>query len=315
MMQRDHILRASPAGPSTSLRAFLAPALLFCLLWSSAFIAGKAGLASAPPLLLLAARFLIAGLLMVLAVSLLGLRPPQGNAGRNAWAIVLLLGLLNNALYLGMSFTALQSLPAGFVVVIVSTAPILTAILAHFLLGETLNARRITGLALGIIGVWMIVQTRLGDGGAPEIPGLVLVGLSALSLAFGTIAYKRYATGLPLLWVNAWSTLAGGLVLLPLTLAWEDLSAVTWDLTLAAALGHLVLAVSVGAMLLWFWLIRFVGAGKASSIHFLNPVFGLLLAWLVLGEIPAWNEMLGVIPVSLGVLLVVSAGRGSVTRR
>jgi drug/metabolite transporter (DMT)-like permease len=47
------------------------------------------------------------------------------------------------------------------------------------------------------------------------------------------------------------------------------------------------------------------GASKASTLHFLNPPLGLFLAWLLLDEVPAWNELLGVFPVSLGVLLVV----------
>jgi drug/metabolite transporter (DMT)-like permease len=307
-MDSEHVTR--PAVEFAPTLKLAATAMLFCTLWSSAFIAGKAGLASAPPLFLLTVRFLVAGALMALAVTAMGVRPAARSGGPSPWLIAIVLGVLNNALYLGMSFYALQSLPAGFVVVIVSTAPILTALIAHFTLGESLTAQKIAGLMLSIAGVWLILHARLTGAGAPQLLGVVLVSLSALSFAGGTVVYKRYAAGMPLLWVNAWSTLAGGLVLLPVTLVLEDLAAVTWDMTLLAALGHLVLAVSIGAMLLWFWLIRFVGAGRASSFHFMNPVLGVLLAWLVLNETPGWGELLGVIPVSLGVLLVVRGGRG-----
>lgn len=151
------------------------------------------------------------------------------------------------------------------------------------------------------------MHTRINESDFSELLGVMLVVISAFALASGTVIYKRYATQIPALWVNAWSTLLGALMLLPIALTLEDVDVdvVDWNVTLLGTIGCLVFVVSIGAMLLWFWIIRVIGASKASTLHFLNPILGLLLAWLLLAEVPRWNELLGVLPVSLGVLLVV----------
>ena len=282
-----------------------ATGVLFSTLWSSAFIAGKVGLDAAPPLYLLAVRFLVAGILMISASIAITSWRPYYTDGWRPWLLVLLLGLLNNAAYLGMSFYALQSLPAGLVVLIVSTAPIVTAVMAYFTLGESLTGQKIIGLLVSLAGVGVIMYPRIDRGDFSEILGIILVSISALALASGTVVYKRYAAQIPALWVNAWSTLFGALMLLPVALTLDNITAVKWNATLFGTIGYLVFVVSIGAMLLWFWLIRMAGASKASTLHFLNPPLGLFLAWLLLDEVPTWNELLGVFPVSLGVLLVV----------
>jgi len=282
-----------------------AAGVLFSALWSSAFIAGKVGLDAAPPFYLLTARFLVGGILMMSASVVITSWRPYYTDGWRPWLLVLLLGLLNNVFYLGMSFYALQSLPAGLVVLIVSTAPIVTAVMAYFILGESLTVQKIIGLLVSLAGVGIIMYPRIDRGDFSEILGIMLVSMSTLALASGTVVYKRYAAHIPALWVNAWSTLFGGLMLLPVALTLEDITAVKWNATLLETIGYLVFVVSIGAMLLWFWLIRMAGASKASTLHFLNPPLGLFLAWLLLDEVPAWNELLGVFPVSLGVLLVV----------
>ncbi len=282
-----------------------ATGLLFSALWSSAFIVGKVGLEAAPPLYLLAARFLVAGIFMIsVSVAIPSYWRCYADGWR-PWLLALLLGLLNNALYLGMSFYALQSLPAGLVILLVSLAPIMTAVMAYFILGESLTVRKIIGLFVSLAGVGIIVYPRINRGDFSEILGIILASISALALAGGTVVYKAYAVQVSAFWLNAWSTFFGGLMLVPVALTLDNISVVKWNATLFGAIGYLVFVVSIGAMLLWFWLIRMVGASKASTLLFLNPPLGLFLAWLLLREAPTWNELLGVFPVSLGVLLVV----------
>jgi drug/metabolite transporter (DMT)-like permease len=278
---------------------------LFSALWSSAFIAGKVGLEAAPPLYLLTARFLLAGVLMIVIASVVTDWRPRGADAWQLWLLAFILGLLNNVLYLGMSFYALLTLPAGLVVLILSTAPIITAAIAYPALGESLSARKGAGMLISLVGVGIIMYPRIHAEDLSELLAILLVCFSTFALAGGTIVYKRYAAQVPALWVNAWSTLFSALVLLPVALALDDITAVKWNMTLFGSISYLVFSVSIGAMLLWFWLIRSIGAGKASTLHLLNPPLGLFLAWLLLGEVPAWNELVGVFPVSFGVLLVV----------
>src|SRR5215475_6893947 len=134
---------------------------LFCLLWSFAFVAGKIGVTYCPPLILLAARFSLAGLLI------LGVTALQRDAWQLSWrdvAVFAGLGVANNALYLGLGYTGLQSVSAGLGGLIVSANPIFTAALAALFLGERLTFRKVLGLLLGIAGVTFIVWHRMSVG-------------------------------------------------------------------------------------------------------------------------------------------------------
>src|ERR1700761_710747 len=83
---------------------------LFCLLWSFAFVAGKIGVTDCPPLILLAARFLLAG---VLIAGISVLRRDRFDLSLRDVAVYALLGLANNALYLGLGYTGLKTVSAG----------------------------------------------------------------------------------------------------------------------------------------------------------------------------------------------------------
>src|SRR5438309_10889963 len=134
---------------------------VFCLLWSYAFVAGKIGVTHCPPLILLAARFSLAGILI------LGATLVRGDDWSLSWrdaAIFAVLGVANNALYLGLGYTGLQSVSAGLGGLIVSANPVFTAAFAAMFLGETLTWRKVLGLLLGIVGVGFIVWHRMAVG-------------------------------------------------------------------------------------------------------------------------------------------------------
>src|SRR5580704_12301431 len=134
---------------------------LFCLLWSFAFVAGKIGVTDCPPLILLAGRFSLAGILI------LGASTFRRGGWQLSWrdaAIFAILGVANNALYLGLGYTGLKSVSAGLGGLIVSANPVFTAALAALFLGEVLTWRKVRGLLLGIAGVAFIVWHRLPVG-------------------------------------------------------------------------------------------------------------------------------------------------------
>src|ERR1700679_684670 len=116
---------------------------VFCLLWSFAFVAGKIGVTYCPPLILLSARFLLAGSLI------LGISAVRGEEWQITWrdvAVFALLGVANNALYLGLGYTGLKTVSAGLGGLIVSANPVFTAVLAAVFLNEALTWRKVAGL-------------------------------------------------------------------------------------------------------------------------------------------------------------------------
>ncbi|MBB4372184.1 drug/metabolite transporter (DMT)-like permease [Bradyrhizobium sp. cir1] len=273
---------------------------LFCLLWSYAFVAGKIGVTHCPPLILLAARFSLAGILI------LGATLIRGEAWSLSWrdvAIFAVLGIANNALYLGLGYTGLQSVSAGLGGLIVSANPVFTAALATLLLGEGMTWRKAAGLLLGIIGVMAIVWHRLSVG-TDQLHGIVFTLASLASIVAGTILFKLLAPK-GSLWIgNGVQNLAAGIVLAPVALTFADIHAIDYTPSLLGAFAFLVLGGSILAYWLWFHLLKVCGATAASAYHFLMPPLGMLFAYIVLGEHVEARDLLGIIPVALGIYLV-----------
>jgi drug/metabolite transporter (DMT)-like permease len=273
---------------------------LFCLLWSFAFVAGKIGVTYCPPLILLAARFSLAGLLI------LGMSIVRGDAwslSRRDLVAYAAIGIANNALYLGLGYTGLQTVSAGLGGLIVSANPVFTAVLAATLLGEALTWRKIAGLVLGIVGVALIVWHRI-EVGTDSLHGVLFTLASLASIVAGTILFKLLAPK-GSLWIgNGIQNLSAGIVLIPVASMLSSVHDITPNIQLLGAFAFLVLGGSILAYLLWFHLLKVCGATTASAYHFLMPPLGMLFAWMVLGEHVAARDLLGIVPVALGIYLV-----------
>ena len=285
---------------------------LFCLLWSFAFVAGKIGVTDCPPLILLTARFSLAGILI------LGITALRGEAWSSlTWrdaGIFAILGVANNALYLGLGYTGLQTVSAGVGGLIVSANPVFTAVLAAVFLGEALTWRKLIGLLLGIAGVSFIVWHRMSVG-TDHWDGIVFTLASLASIVAGTILFKVLAPK-GSLWVgNGVQNLAAGIVLLPFAFTLADVGDIVPSTRLFAAFAFLVLGGSILAYLLWFHLLKVCGATAASAYHFLMPPLGMLFAFLVLGEHVELRDLLGIVPVALGIYLVTRPAASASVKR
>jgi drug/metabolite transporter (DMT)-like permease len=272
----------------------------FCALWASAFSVSKIALADCPPLLLLTMRFLLAGALMLGAAAISGipLRVTRGKV-----LIFVVLGVANQAAYLGLSNIGLQSVSSGLAALIISANPVLTSLLAVPFLGEKMSGWKAAGLLLGVFGVLFVVAHRLG-GGADRPIGIAFTVAALISMVGGTVLFKRLAPKEEL-WVGtALQSLAAGSALLPIALTFERVADIRPGWRLIVTLGYLVLFVSALAYVLWFHLLTVFGATAASSYHFLMPPLGLLFGWLLLGEPVAISDLLGIVPVAVGIYLV-----------
>jgi drug/metabolite transporter (DMT)-like permease len=282
----------------------------FCLLWSFAFVAGKIGVTDCPPLILLTARFSLAGILI------LGISAVRGDAWSLSWrdiVVFALLGVANNALYLGLGYTGLQTVSAGLGGLIVSANPIFTAVLAAVFLNEALTWRKVAGLLLGIIGVGFIVWHRM-SAGTDSWHGILFTLASLASIVAGTILFKVLAPK-GSLWIgNGIQNLVAGIVLLPFAFTLSSVSDIVPSTRLMGAFAFLVLGGSILAYRLWFHLLRVCGATAASAYHFLMPPLGMLFAWMILGEHVEFRDLMGIVPVALGIYLVTRPAAAAASR-
>src|ERR1700730_3821895 len=280
---------------------------LFCVLWSFAFVAGKIGVTACPPLILLTARFSLAGIL-ILGISALR-RDAWSLSWRDAWVFAVL-GVANNALYLGLGYTGLQTVSAGLGGLVVSANPVFTAGLAALFLGEALTWRKVAGLSLGIAGVSFIVWHRMSVG-TDSWHGILFTLASLASIVAGTILFKLLAPK-GSLWIgNGVQNLAAGIVLLPFAFTLADAGDVVPSTRLFGAFAFLVLGGSILAYRLWFHLLKVCGATAASAYHFLMPPLAMLFAWMVLGEHVEVRDLMGIVPVALGIYLVTRPAAAS----
>ncbi|WP_420548293.1 DMT family transporter [Curvivirga sp.] len=282
----------------------------FCLLWSSAFIAGKFSIISAPPLGFLMVRFFFATGLMLLVIRLFQAKREKTSlkfTWQEVW-VGSLLGLLNNALYLGLCFIAFKTTDAGVVALIASAMPLVTAVLAKPVLGESFTLRKFIGLILGIFGVWYVLQGRVNLDGGLDPFGITITIIATICLGLGTITYRKWGTGQDTLNLNLFQMISSAVILLPISYVMEDWGVFRLDEYLIGSMAYSAVFISIGGLLMWFRLIKLIGAGAASSFHFLNPGFTLIMAWAILGEPIVGTDLLGLIPVVIGIILVTWTG-------
>ncbi|MCK0209563.1 DMT family transporter [Starkeya koreensis] len=295
------------AAPHTLMRLPL-PLLvaLFCILWSSAFAGAKLALADCPPLTLLCVRLLIAGTLMLGLARLIDGRPVLR---RRDLAVLIMIGILNNAVYLGFNWTALTFTSSAYTAVLTSCLPLLVALGAGPLLGERMSLRKAAGIGLGLIGVVIVLRSRLA-GAHESLEGTLLIAGGVAALAAGTLGFKYFAPRGGVWTGTAIQCLAGGIVLIPVALAFENPGDVRFTAQLLGGLAFLVVGVSIGGFGLWFYLLTRTTATAASSLHFLMPPLGLFFGWLLLGEAVPPLDILGIVPITLGIWLVTRPARG-----
>jgi drug/metabolite transporter (DMT)-like permease len=279
-----------------------ATAILYVFLWASAFVPSRILARAAPPLTILWIRFFLAGGLLFIGVRLAGLRVP---ADGGSWIRLFLLGTGSNALYLGLNYEALRHLSAGMASIVASTNPLLLALLAPWLLHEPLTLRKTAGLLLGFGGVILAMHTRAMSQEARPVDVLTSA-TGVLCFVFSNILYKRWRTRPHPLVLNAAQLFLAGVVLFPAALLIEGAPRVDWTVPVVVSLAFLVVVLSIGASMLWFWILQHGEASRISAYFFLTPVFGLLLGAALLGE--------PLVPLDGAALVVIATGLWLTTR-
>jgi probable blue pigment (indigoidine) exporter len=272
--------------------------LLFAFMWSSAFTSARIIVADASPLFALSLRYFISGLLGVGIALLLGqswrLTPAQ-------WSATIVFGILQNAVYLGLNFVAMQTVQASLAAIIASTMPLLVGIALWVFYGERLRPLGIIGLIAGVIGVSIIMGARINSG--VDLTGIALCVVGVIALTAATLLVRGATSGGNFLMVVGLQMLVGCVALSLATLAFETPRLnPTWPLFFAFT--YTCLIPGLAATIIWFWLVNRIGATRAATFHFLNPFFGVAVAAVLLSETIGPRDILGVAIIAAGILAV-----------
>jgi drug/metabolite transporter (DMT)-like permease len=278
----------------------LAP-LGFVLLWSSSFIATRAGLQVLSPLAFVAIRQVLCGLVLALLLARRGAW--VGLAGR--WPHLAVAGVLINGVMVMAAHWGMVRVGAAPMALVQTLHPLLTALLAGPLLGEWLRLRQWLGLGLGAAGVALVVGLAAAHSRA-QLDGLAVGAAGVVALTAGTLYFGRYCRDAPLLAGAAVQFLAAGAFCVAATVALETPRAV-WGETAVAAILWNAGIVSLGGMALYFLMLQHGTAARATANFYLVPGTTAVLAWLLLGEDLSWLAVGGLVAASIGCRLVGAA--------
>lgn len=279
---------------------------LFVLLWSTGFIGAKFGLPYAEPFTFLFIRFVFTLLLLIPLVIVM--RIPWPSSPR-LWAHIAISGFLVHGAYLGGVFYGIYlGMPAGLAALLVGLQPLLTAAFAGPLLGEQLSWRQWVGLALGLIGISLVLCSKLEIGESLfdgfGISALISVTAALIGISLGTLYQKKYCTSMPLLsgaviqYVAAAALLGSGAMLF-------ETRQVEWSSTFLLTLGWLVLILSIAAILLLMALIKKGEASRVASLFYLVPPVTALQAWWLFDERLPLLGLMGMLVAIAGVVMAI----------
>ena len=272
--------------------------LAFGIMWASAFTSARVIVQYAPPLHALALRFLVSGAIGLVIALWLG---QNWHLTRKQWVAIVIFGVAQNGLYLGLNFIAMQTVEASLASIIASTMPLLAAFAGWAVYRETIRPLGIAGLFAGVLGVALIMGARLQ--GDVDLMGVALCAVSVVSLTVATLAVRGASSGGNFLMVVSLQMFVGSAVLWVPALAFESF-VITWNWHLVIAFIYTVIVPGLGATLIWFLLVDRIGATPAAVFHFLTPFFGVLIASVLLGEELGSMDVIGVLVITAGILAV-----------
>jgi len=272
------------------------------LVWGFNWVVLKIGVRYADPFEFLAWRFAITAVCLFGAAALLG-RPMRAAHVPQ----LVLIGLLQTTATFGLATWALQSGAVGKTAVLNYTMPFWVTLFAWPLLGERPSAAQAAALAVGLLGLALLIRPTAAPGW-PELLALA----SGVAWGLGVVVTKRLQTRarVDTLWLIAWQVLFGGVALVALALAVPGRAA-EWNGALVFAILYNAVLVGAAGWFLWFWVLARLEAGLASFGILAVPVLGALFSAALLGERPGALDWAGM---ALIVVALALAARASLRR-
>ncbi|MDB5980999.1 MAG: EamA family transporter [Pseudomonas sp.] len=287
-----------PPTPTEDFSRYM-PAV-FVGIWATGFVVARLVAPHVDPLSFLSYRFVISALLFAAFAFFVKAPWPQGVRG---WWDAAVAGVLLQGVYLGGVFWSVaHGLPAGISALLAGLQPLLMALLAYPLLGETVGVRRWVGILLGFVGAVLVLAPHLASGLANISLTSLLVGcVAVLGITFGTLWQKRTASEIDLRTNAAVQFLGAALFTSPIALLTEQ---GRFDMTWQAwtGLAWAVFGLSIGAISLLLIMIKRGSVASVASLFYLVPPVVAVLAYLLFGEQLSRVQMAGMLVAAIGVV-------------
>lgn len=275
-----------------------AAVILAIFLWSSAFVAIRAGLEGYSPEGLALLRFIIASICMGIIYFLL---PKRKKANLKDVALMLTCGVIGVGIYNLCLNHGEVSISSGMSSFIISQSPLLTAFFAVIFLGEELTPLRCVGFITSVCGVALIAFGE--QGGFGWDPSLTYILIATFASGFYSIVQKPFVKKYHAIEVTAFFVWGGTLFLcVYYANLIHDLQHPTLLPTLMAV--YLGIFPAAIALIAWSYVLREIPAARAGSFIYFMPFLATFLGWLLLGEVPVLLAIAGGVLAIVGVWIV-----------
>ena len=269
---------------------------LFILLWSSGYIFVKLGLRDNQPLAFLSLRLAFSWLLLV--PILLYQRPAFPTSWRQI-KMIAMTALLLQGLYQIFFFAALhEDVPPGILTIILGAQPLITALVMR----ESINARQMGGLLVGLVGLTLVVSDTLMTGAITRL-GVSYAFLSLGGITFGTIFQKKYCSDVPLA-ANLFIQYSISAVFVSTLWLLLEPSAVKWTANFAIALSWMVVVISLSATFLFYKLLKNGKATNVTSYLYCVPPVTAVMDYYLFHHALSYTTVFGMAMVMVSLVLV-----------
>jgi len=272
---------------------------VMCLVWGLTWLPVKVGASHVPPVFLAAARFTIAGFLMLVWA---GRDAPK--VPREAWPRLIGTALLLNTGNYTLLFWGTAHAPSGLAAIVnFATIPIYTLLASRAFEGERIDGHKLAAIGLGTVGLGFLFATRalgglsVAQGDPFEAWALAAVAAGTLLYCVGAVLARPIAGSMPTLTLAGWQTLIGGVGLIAVSLAVEPVGSddlarlVQWPVLPAVV--FLIIGGSLMGFTIYMRLLRDWGAFRAGLYAFISPAIAVTVGVLALHEPFGWSEATG----------------------
>jgi drug/metabolite transporter (DMT)-like permease len=276
------------------------------VIWGSTYLFIRLASETIPPLLMAGIRFIIAGAILLAITTRMSNGRERDPIGRRQWGAVAVTGALlllggNGGVAYGEQFV-----PSGTVALLVATVPLFIALFSALFLGQRLRRVAVVGIGVGLLGTAVLLRP---GGGAADPGHMLLVLVSPLSWATGSLYATRGPLPKRLLVATGMEMLCGGAMLLVAGVITGELPNLHLDrisLVSALSLVYLVVFGSLVAYTAYVWLLSKVPTTAVATYAYVNPLVAVLLGWAFLGEHITGQTLLAAALIIVAVVLILS---------
>jgi drug/metabolite transporter (DMT)-like permease len=278
---------------------------IICIIWGSSWAAVKIGIESFPPLLSLAIRFTLSGIILGSIVFIKHLIIPKE---KKFWTLVFIMSSTSFTVPFVLIYWGQLRVGSGLASVLFATYPFWVAIVSHFLLpNEKITPLRIIGIVIGFLGVIFIFKNGFSDISSGMFFCMTAIIAGAIIQAFGLVFLRRLGDTMHPVTLNFCSMSLSAIPLFAASFIFEEYSQLIINARSLGSIFYLSIFCTVITFVIYFWLVKHVEAVILSLSAFITPVIAVVIGIALLGEKITGNMYIGSALVLIGIAFATTS--------